>query len=130
MATIVSGVWLNAGQSRADLVIAHPVYGEIPYTFELNDPTPAVTLEEVQAANIAAFVPPTPAELAAKAAARAARANVATARAEMAVVRDELERIEDGDPRQRGTAQAWRAYRKELRNFLDAPTDTLPVRPA
>ena len=44
---IISGIWINPEQTRADLVIDHPDHGPIPYTYDPTDPHGCVTSEEV-----------------------------------------------------------------------------------
>lgn len=127
---IISGQWLNAEQTRADLQVEHPGLGVIPYTYDAADPGGSIKADDVIGAPIAAYVPPTQEELDAEAARVQAAAAALFVRSEQSYVRERLEEIEDGDPRGRGTAQVWRNYRKALRDYADNPDLPKPVRPA
>lgn len=53
--------------------------------------------------------------------------------AELAAVPDEIAKVEDDDPAAVGTVEAWRAYRKALRLWVDGnpafPFGTRPAKP-
>lgn len=125
---IISGKWIDALQTKADLVIDHPVYGHIPYTYDPSDTTGNVTASEVAAHAIVGYTPPSQADIDADKSVeerlwRDSQYNV---------IQKEINRIEDGHASGRSTLVLWRQYRNKLRDYPqqgDFPNGTRPTVP-